>query len=258
MRLFAFLAAALLLAAISRQRQAPHRRRRGEFLWRCGAADRRARGACHQHPDQSESGPSYLRSQSLDGARDRRCRPRRLQRRRLRPLGCESARRLPGPGPQGHRRRRSGAAEIGRQSPSLVRSGDHAGARQGAGRRIRRPRSRPSADYESRLQAFLASLEPMNRKIAELRQKYAGQPVTRDRAGLRLYVRCLGPRHAQSAVPDCGHERYRAQRQPDRRLREGSEDPRGQGAVLQQPGDRRSDGAAAEDRHRSPACRSWA
>lgn len=34
------------------------------------------------------------------------------------------------------------------------------------------------ADYESRLQAFLASLEPMNRKIAELRQKYAGQPVT--------------------------------------------------------------------------------
>jgi len=34
------------------------------------------------------------------------------------------------------------------------------------------------ADYESRLQAFLASLEPMNRKIAELRQKYAGQPVS--------------------------------------------------------------------------------
>ena len=33
-------------------------------------------------------------------------------------------------------------------------------------------------DYESRLQAFLASLEPMNRKIAALRQKYAGQPVT--------------------------------------------------------------------------------
>ena len=56
--------------------------------------------------------------------------------------------------------------------------GDHAGARQGAGRRIRRPRSRHKADYESRLQAFLASLEPMNRKIAELRQKYAGQPVS--------------------------------------------------------------------------------
>ena len=34
------------------------------------------------------------------------------------------------------------------------------------------------ADYESRLQAFLASLEPMNRKIAALRQKYAGQPVS--------------------------------------------------------------------------------
>jgi len=34
------------------------------------------------------------------------------------------------------------------------------------------------ADYESRLQAFLASLEPMNRKIAELRQKYAGQLVS--------------------------------------------------------------------------------
>jgi zinc/manganese transport system substrate-binding protein len=33
-------------------------------------------------------------------------------------------------------------------------------------------------DYESRLQAFLASIEPMNRKIAALRQKYAGQPVT--------------------------------------------------------------------------------
>ncbi len=34
------------------------------------------------------------------------------------------------------------------------------------------------ADYESRLQAFLASLAPMTRKIAELRQKYAGQPVS--------------------------------------------------------------------------------
>jgi zinc/manganese transport system substrate-binding protein len=34
------------------------------------------------------------------------------------------------------------------------------------------------ADYESRLQAFLASLVPMTRKIAELRQKYAGQPVS--------------------------------------------------------------------------------
>src|SRR5258705_42436 len=33
-------------------------------------------------------------------------------------------------------------------------------------------------DYESRLQVFLASLEPMNRKITALRQKYAGQPVT--------------------------------------------------------------------------------
>jgi zinc/manganese transport system substrate-binding protein len=34
------------------------------------------------------------------------------------------------------------------------------------------------ADYENRLQSFLASLEPMNRKIAALRQKYAGQPVS--------------------------------------------------------------------------------
>jgi zinc/manganese transport system substrate-binding protein len=34
------------------------------------------------------------------------------------------------------------------------------------------------ADYESRLREFLASLEPMNKKIAEIRQKYAGQPVS--------------------------------------------------------------------------------
>jgi zinc/manganese transport system substrate-binding protein len=34
------------------------------------------------------------------------------------------------------------------------------------------------ADYENRLQSFLASLEPMNRKIAALRRKYAGQPVS--------------------------------------------------------------------------------
>jgi zinc/manganese transport system substrate-binding protein len=34
------------------------------------------------------------------------------------------------------------------------------------------------ADYENRLKAFLASIEPMNRKVAELRRKFAGVPVT--------------------------------------------------------------------------------
>ena len=34
------------------------------------------------------------------------------------------------------------------------------------------------ADYESRLQAFLASLQPIDAKIAEMRKKYAGIPVT--------------------------------------------------------------------------------
>ena len=34
------------------------------------------------------------------------------------------------------------------------------------------------ADYEGRLKAFLASVEPMNRKVAEMRQKFAGAPVT--------------------------------------------------------------------------------
>jgi zinc/manganese transport system substrate-binding protein len=32
--------------------------------------------------------------------------------------------------------------------------------------------------YEKRLQAFLASLDPMQQKIAEIRKKYAGAPVT--------------------------------------------------------------------------------
>lgn len=34
------------------------------------------------------------------------------------------------------------------------------------------------ADYEQRLAAFLASLQPLNAKIAELRGKFNGQPVT--------------------------------------------------------------------------------
>jgi len=47
-------------------------------------------------------------------------------------------------------------------------------------------------DYESRLQTFLASLEPMNRKIAELRQKYAGQPVTATEPVFRYMSDALG------------------------------------------------------------------
>jgi zinc/manganese transport system substrate-binding protein len=33
-------------------------------------------------------------------------------------------------------------------------------------------------DYAARLKTFLASLEPLNKKIAEIRSKYAGDPVT--------------------------------------------------------------------------------
>jgi zinc/manganese transport system substrate-binding protein len=34
------------------------------------------------------------------------------------------------------------------------------------------------ADYESRLQAFLQSMQPLDAKVAAMRQKYAGTPVT--------------------------------------------------------------------------------
>ena len=55
----------------------------------------------------------------------------------------------------------------------------------------RRARARPipptSDDYAARLKTFLASLAPLNEKIAAIRGKYAGDAGHGDRAGFRLH-----------------------------------------------------------------------
>ena len=92
--------------------------------------------------------PHDFEATPVGGPRDRRRQDRHLQRRRLRPVDGQAARRKSGGRPHGHRRRRSDRPEGRRQSASLVRPGDHAGARRGA-RRGACPRSiRPTPRYD--------------------------------------------------------------------------------------------------------------
>ena len=107
-----------------------------------------------------------------------------------------------GAGPQGHRRRRAVRQEGRRQSASLVRPGDHAGAGQGARRRNSARSIRPTRpDYDEPARDGRASLEPIDRQDRpRSAAEYAGAAGHRDRAGLRLHGGGLGPRHAQSSA----------------------------------------------------------
>ncbi len=148
-------------------------------------------------------------------------------------------RRRPRVGPHRDRRRGPRRQEDRRQPAYLVRSRDHAGLCPGAGRGAAKGRSRPTPTPTR-------SGSPISRRrssrsqarIAALRQRLAGTPVDRDRAGVRLHVR--RPRHAgaQHAVPARGDERHRASGVGRRGVRERPEDPPGEAACLQQPGDR--------------------
>ena len=183
-----------------------------------------------------------------------------LQRRRLRSLDGEAA--AP--------RRRAPAGEVivaaltcaqkaGRQSASLVRPADHAGGRAGAGRSFRQGRSaRTASDYDARLDAFLASLKPLNDKIAAIRGKYAGTAGHRQRAGVRLHGRRARPDNAQRALPALDHERHRAERARRRRLRAGPEGAQGPRDVLQQAGLEQDRAASRRDGARRARSRSSA
>ena len=93
--------------------------------------------------------------------------------------------------PKGDRRWRAGRPQSRRQSASVVRSGLHESRGEGA----RRPDLAAvdpahEADYEQGEAKFLDSLKPLDDKIAAMRAKFAGQPITAsepvfgDQAGL--------------------------------------------------------------------------
>ena len=60
----------------------------------------------------------------------------------------------------------------------MVRSGHHAGGRQGTAEAFAKANPAHKARYATRLKSFLASLQPINDKIAAIRGKFAGTTVT--------------------------------------------------------------------------------
>ncbi len=76
------------------------------------------------------------------------------------------------------------------------------------------------ADYAARLKAFLASLDPLNEKIAAIREQVCRCAGRGDRAGVRLHGRSARSRHARPAFSTRHHEQYRAKRPRSRRVRE--------------------------------------
>ena len=112
------------------------------------------------------------------------------QRRRLRPLDGEAAERGAAAGPHGHRRRRPGRAKrpatirISGTIPPPCRRSPRRSPRRSA-RPI--PPTPPTTRRGSR--RSLASLKPLNDKIAAIRGKYAGAAGHRHRAGVRLHGR---------------------------------------------------------------------
>ena len=103
------------------------------------------------------------------------------------------------------------------------------------------------SDYDQRLRAFLASLQPLEAKIAELRAQVRRDRRHRDRAGVRLHGGRARLQDAQRALPACGDERHRTARIRRGRVRERSAQTRRPAAVLQQPGDRRRGAAPGAD-----------
>ncbi len=65
-------------------------------------------------------------------------------------------------------------------------------AAQYARRRIHRRRSRAQERFEARLKTFLASLKPIDDKIAAIRKKYAGAPVTASEPVFGYMAQALG------------------------------------------------------------------
>jgi zinc/manganese transport system substrate-binding protein len=95
----------------------------------------------------------------------------------------------------------------------------------------RDPGNKPN--YDRRLQTFLASLHPLDAKIAELRSKFAGSPVTATEPVFGYMATALGFK-----LPACCDEQYRAAHFGCCRLRERPQEAPSAFALLQQSGER--------------------
>jgi zinc/manganese transport system substrate-binding protein len=74
-------------------------------------------------------------------------------------------------------------------------------------------------DYAARLATFLASLAPLDAKIAAVRDKYAGTAVTATEPVLRQHGASAEADDGERALPARHHERHRAERARHRRVR---------------------------------------
>ena len=139
------------------------------------------------------------------------------------------------------------AQEGRRQSPSVVRSRDRAGRRQGDHGRARRRGSGAQGDYEQRLQAFIDSLKPIAAKIAEIRKSASGISVTATEPVFGYMATALGFKmrneRFQLAVMNNAEPRLRT----SPRSRTISRQAR-QALLLQQPGLGQRRRSALEDR----------
>lgn len=154
---------AVARGARARAGRARQCRRRGEFLRRRRHADRRQPRRGHEHPQQSRSGSAPVRGKPEDGPRAAARAARDLQRRRLRSVDGQAARRIETSEARDDRRRRPGRQEGRRQPAPLVRPGDD------AGRRARdRGRARPRrSGQQGRLRREPAEVH----RIAEVRRR---------------------------------------------------------------------------------------
>ena len=64
--------------------------------------------------------------------------------------------------------------------------------------------------YAARLKTFLASLKPIDDKIAAIRGKFAGTTVTASEPVFGYMASALGLKDAQRTLPALNHERHRA------------------------------------------------
>ena len=74
-------------------------------------------------------------------------------------------------------------------------------------------------EYAARLKTFLASLAPLNEKIAAIRDKYAGTPVTASEPVFGYMAVALRLKMEKGLFPARSHERYRTRRQRLRAVR---------------------------------------
>ena len=180
MRLSPLLAAVLLLAALPANAKplsvVAAENFYGDVAQQIGGAD----GAGHQHPDQSESGPPYLRGERLHRARDRRCAASSIYN------GADydpwMANLLAASTVPDRKvivvadlvQRKSGDNPHLWYDPATMPALAKALAAEFAGRDPAH-----KADYESRLQTFLASLEPMTARSRSSGRNMPASPSPR-------------------------------------------------------------------------------